>query len=257
MWFFRRVLGAMVLFLSTLGIICSIAGVLGIWMFHQAVYEKVTNIADRLEDGLERATVANQKVQRALDRAHASMDEVNKESVRKGGRDEKSRRTTSTLRALVRRQVEPSINDLGIRLDTLSDTATVLSSLIQSFQEIAPSLHDRIYPEKLEGWTDQMTQLSTTLRRLKTVVGDNDKESNGGEIATACSGVDLALQRCQAKMDDWQSGVETVREGVRGLKAQALGWLALAAITVSSVCLWAAISQISLFAHALSWCRNA
>jgi hypothetical protein len=246
----------MVLVLSTIGFICCIAGVVGIWMFHQTAYAKVANVTDRLDSGLERAAVAHQKVQRALEQARVSVDEVSKESASVSGRDEKRRRATSALRKLVRQRVGPNINELGVRLDTLSDAATVFSSLLQSFQDFAPRHSVRIQPEKLEGWTDQMAQLSTTLRRLEAVVGDNDKESNGREIAAASGAVDLALRRCQAKFEGWQSGLGAAREGVRSVKSETLGWLTLSGIVGTLLCLWVAVAQISLFAHALSWCRG-
>jgi hypothetical protein len=243
----------MVLLLSAVGIVCCMAGIVGIWMLHQTAYGKVEIITDRLDGGLRRASVANQNVQHALEQARASVDKVSKESAALGGSDEKSRRATRALRSLVQKQVKPDINDLGVRLATLSDAAVAVSSVLQSFQDLPPFQTGRIHPDKLEGWADQAEQLSATLRRLETVVGDGDKERRGSEVAAASSAVSVALQSCQAKVDQWQSELETAREEVRYVKSKIFGWLTPAAVVGTLLCAWVAAGQISLFAHAVRW----
>src|SRR5581483_6993442 len=130
----RRFLGTLVALLSTVGIICCLAGIVGIWMFHQGMSAKVKSITARLDGGLQRVSIANQNVQRALEQARASTGKVSKESTALGSSDEKSRRTGSALRKLVRQQVGPNINSLGVQLATFSDAAAAVSSLLQSFQ---------------------------------------------------------------------------------------------------------------------------
>jgi hypothetical protein len=249
--------GAIALLLSTVGIVCCVAAIAGIWMLHQTVREKVENVAVRLDCGLLRASTANQNVQRALGPARASVDQVSKDSAALSGSDEKSRRATSALGKLVRRQVGPNINDLDVRLATLSDAATAISSLLGSFQEFPPFATGRLKSDKMEGWTDQAAQLATTLRRLEAVVGDGNKESSGREIADASTAVENTLQRCQAKVDDWQSELENARGEFRDAKTTLLGWLTSAAIVVTLVAVWVAVGQISLFAHVLPWLRGA
>jgi hypothetical protein len=249
--------GALALLLSSVGIVCCVAAIAGIWMLHQTVREKVENVTVRLDGGLQRASAANQNVQRALEQARSSVDQVSKESAALSGSDEKSRRATSALAKLVRRQVGPNIKDLGVRLATLSDAATAISSLLGSFQEFQLFTSGRLKSDKMEGWTDQATQLATTLRRLETVVGDGNKESSGREIADASGAVGNALQRCQDKVDDWQSELEGAREELRDTRTQVLGWLTSASLVVTLVFAWVALGQISLFAHVLPWWRGA
>jgi hypothetical protein len=252
----RRFVATVVLLLSTVGIVCCSAGIIGIWMLHQAAHGKVENITSRLDGALQRASVANQNVQRALQQARASVEKVSKESAAVGGSDEKGRRVTRALRSLVQKQVEPNINDLDGRLATLSDVAAVVSSLLQSFQDFPPFWTGRMRPDKLEGWTDQAEQLAATLRRLENVLGDGDKDGSGPEIAAASSAVDLALQRCQARLDEWQSELEDARESVRYLKSEIFGWVTPAASVVTLLFVWVAVGQISLFVHGVRLWRR-
>ena len=252
----RRFVTTVVLLLSTVGIVCCSAGIIGIWMLHQTAHRKVEKITSRLDGALERASVAIQNVQRALQQARASVEKVSKESAAVGGSDEKGRRATRALRSLVQKQVGPNINDLDGRLATLSDAAAVVSSLLQSVQDFPSFRTDRIHSDKLEGWTDQAEQLAATLRRLENVIGDGDKDGSGPEIAAASRAVDFALQRCQSRLDDWQSELEGARESVRYVKSEIFGWVTPATIVVTLLFVWVAVGQISLFVHGVRWWRR-
>ncbi len=251
----RRFVGTLVALLSTVGIVCCVAGIVGIWMFHQSVSAKVENITARLDGGLQRVSIANQNLQRALEQARSSMGKVSKESTALGSGEEKNRRARSTLRNLVLQQVGPNINNLGVQLATFSDAAAAVSSLLGSFQELPLGKTSFTKFDKMEDWRVQTAQLADTLERLETVVGDGNKESSGQEIAAASSAVDLALQRCQQKVADWQSGIEAAREGLQFVKTGIFGWVTPAAIVVTLFCAWVAVGQISVFALALPWCK--
>jgi hypothetical protein len=246
----------MVLLLSTVGVLCCLAAAIGVWIFYQHASQRVQNITARLDVGLERASVANQNAQRAMANARAEVAKVGKESTDVGGGGERSRGASRALRTLIQQHVGPNLSDLRGRLATLSDAAVAVSTLLQSFQELPASRTGRIKPDELARWGDEAQQLSGTLRRLEASVGNGEKATNSGEVAAATSEVDLILQKCQARTDLWQSDLDGAREDLRHLKAEILGWLTPAAIVGTILCLWVAAGQVSLFAHALRWCRG-
>jgi hypothetical protein len=247
----------MLLLLSTVGIVGCVAGIIGSWWFRQYASERVQKISARLAVGLRRPSAATQTVQRGVGKARADLALVGKESADLGGGGEKSRRAARSLRKLIQQKAGPNFNDLGGRLATLSDAAVAVSPLIQSFQELPLSRTGRLKPDQLDRWADATKQFSATLRRLEVVVGDGDKETNGGDVAAATNEVDLVLQNCQATLKDWQSDLDAAREQLPQLQAEILGWLTLAAIVVTVLGVWVAVGQISLFAHAWKWVRVA
>jgi len=253
----RRFGGAIVLLLSTVGVLCCVAGAIGVWIFNQQASHRVQNISEQLDAGLERASVANQNAQRAVGKARAEVAKVGKESTDLGGSGERSRGGSRALRTFIQQQVGPNLNDLSGRLATLSDAAVAVSTLLQSLQELPANRTRRIKPDQLERWGDEAQQLSEKLRRLEAAVGNGEKATTSTEVAGATSEVDLILQKCQTRMDAWQSDLEAARDDLRQAKAEILGWLTPAAIVGTLMCLWMAAGQISLFAHALRWCRGA
>jgi hypothetical protein len=252
----RRLGGAVVLLLSAAGISCCAAAVIGTWMFYHRVAEKVQTISARLDDGLQRVSAANQNVRSAVAKARGDVANVGQESADLGGGGEKNRRAARALRALIQEQAGPNIDELGGRLATLSDASVAVSSLLQSFQELPSGRSLRVEPDQLKRRAEEAQQLSATLRRLGTAVGDGDKEASSREVAAVTSQVDLVLQRCLLAVDDWQSDLDAAREDLARVKGQILGWLRCAAVAVTVLCLWVGAGQVSLFAHALKWCRG-
>jgi hypothetical protein len=251
----RRFLGVLVFLLSTACFIGCIAGIAGIWLARQDLSDKTRRISARVEVGLERAAAANRGVGRALEKARDDVASVDKELIDFQG-DEKNRRPPGVLRRFVWQEVGPRLNELGGRLATVSDAAVMVSSLLQSLQELSLSHTGRINPDRLERLTDRSSQLATSLQRLQAMVGDGDRAVADKEIAAATRDVDLVLRNCQTTVEEWQSDLDTAHAELPRYEAEILGWMTLVAIAVTIVCAWVALSQISLFAHALKWCRG-
>ncbi|HEY7312951.1 MAG TPA: hypothetical protein VH643_26540 [Gemmataceae bacterium] len=251
-----RLVGAVVLLLSTLGTVCCVTGIIGTWILYQRVSQRVQRITDRVDAGLQRVSAANRNVQLAVGKARADVANVRKESADLGGGGAKSRLAARTIRSLVRQQAGPDIDDLGGRLATLSDSAVAVASLLESFQEVPLSLGSQIDPDQLKRRADEAQRVSSILRRLEVAVGDGDAETGRQRVAAATSEVDLFLQNCQATVDAWQSDLDAARGNLARIKTKIPGWLTCTAIALTVLCSWVGASQISLFAHALRWCRG-
>jgi len=252
----RRLVGVVVLLLATVGTLCCVAGIIGIWVLCHEASEKVRRISDRLDAGLLRFSDASDNVQSAVGKARADVAKVGTESAGLEGGSEKRRLAARSIRTLIQQKASPEVDDLGGRLATLSESAVAVSSLLESFQELPLGQTSRIDPDQLKRRADEAQQLSAILRRLEVTVGDGDNETSKQEVAAATSEVDLVLQKCQAAVTDWQSSLNGVREDVAHVKAKVLGWLTWTAVAVTVLCGWVAAGQVCLFARALRWCRG-
>jgi hypothetical protein len=254
--FVRRSLGALVVLVAILGFVCLVGSIGGIWMGRQYLSEKLPAASARLDGALESASAAARGVRRALETARVELAKVNKESANAAGGDQENRAATALLQKSIRRRVGPRINELGGQLATFSDAATVVSSLLRSFQELASDRILPIQPDNLERATNEAVEVSAALRKFQSVVGDGDKTTSLKEYAAAQSEVDSVLRRCQDTVSNWQSDLDSSRERLSTAKTQILDWLTPAAIALTLVCLWLALSQISMFEHARKWGRS-
>jgi hypothetical protein len=220
------------------------------------VAQRIERIDARLDAAMQRVTSATRDVQRALRKARADVDRVGKESIGLGSDPVKDRLTAGILRTLIDREVGPNINDLGGRLATASDAAVVAASLLRSFQEFPLGPASGIDPDKLKQASEQVSQLSAALQKLQTTIGEGDKTANERDVAAAANGIDLALQRCQATVDDWESHLDAAREALAYFEGHVSRWLTVATIAGTVLCAWVGLGQISLFAHAWKWFRS-
>ena len=100
----RRLAAAITLLLSAVGIVGCVAGIISIWTFYQSVSDKVQTISARLDVGLERASVAGENVQRALETARTHMANVGEKSADLGGGGEQNRLAARAVRTLIAQQ---------------------------------------------------------------------------------------------------------------------------------------------------------
>ena len=93
------------------------------------------------------------------------------------------------------------------------------------------------------------------MKQFEVAVGEGDTEIGRQEVAAATGEADLFLLKCQAAVDAWEFDLDETRDDLSQSNAKILGWVTCAAIAVSVLCFWMGAGQISLFAHALRWCR--
>jgi hypothetical protein len=251
----RRVLAAITLALGALGIMICVLGVVGIWILRAKANHTVTRMDAAVGVGVQRASSAIQNVRRALEQAKIDVQRLSDEAANLGPEPEKNRRSANLLRKLVRERVGANLNDLEGRLMTGADAAAAIASLLQSMQELPMGRPARLDPDSLERATNQASQLAASLHKLQTALGEDDQIAVAPEVAAASRDVSRVLERCQTIANDWQADLDDVREQSAQLKQHILGWLTVAAILLTAVCAWAAVSQLSLCAHAWKWMR--
>ncbi len=202
----RRICGAVVLLLSAVGTICCVAGIVGAWLLCHETSERVRRIFDRVDAGLLRITVANENVRNAVGKARADVAAMNKESADLGRGGEKSRRAAGKVRTLIQQQTRPDVDDLGGRLDTLSDASVAIASLLQSVEELPPERNLHLDPNQLKRTADDAHQLSAILQRLEAAVGDSDKDVDPREVAAETSKVEIVLEKCETTLSKMAVG---------------------------------------------------
>jgi hypothetical protein len=252
----RRLLGLIVLLVALVVLAGCVAGGVGIWPARQRAAEKVEDISQRLDRGLKRVESVNQRIKDALQRARADLAQVNKRSAELDGSTAKKRMTTVMLRQMLEQKIGPNVNQVSGRLNTLTDAAVVLASLLQSLEELPAGHKSVLSPDKLSRLAEVAAQLPGPLQKLQALLGDPDAAPEQGDVSAAANEVDLVLQRCQAIMDDWESNLQTATVEFHRIRDDIPTWLTRIAIAVTVVCAWVGLSQISLMAHAWKWCRR-
>jgi hypothetical protein len=252
----RRLLAAIVLALSVLGVIGCIAGVVTAWVVRADMTRAIAAAETRIATAIERVSAANQRIQLALQGARTEIDLVHAGATNLAPEPEKNRRVAGMLRKRVRQQLGPNIDDLSGRLAIGSDTAIAIGSLLQSLQESPVGHSGRIDPAKLEQMTNQASRLVAAFQKLQAAMGDDDQAAVKQDVISATGDVTSLLQQCETRVDEWQSELQAAGAELPVLKERILGWLTIAAVAVTVVLAWGGVSQVSLATHAWTWLRH-
>jgi hypothetical protein len=252
----RRLVGAIVLVLSAVGIVACLAAAVGVWWFEREAGQKVETISGRLEAGVGRLSSANQDVRRALEKARADVDQMNKQAAAVRGDREGDRAANRLVRRLIQEQVGSQLNNLDGRLATVADASVAVTSLLRSLQELPAGQSAGIKPEDLESAAQRSTELSAALKTLQDRVAQGEDAAAAREVADAAKEVEAVLERCEATVADWQSHLNAAQEELPRLKARVLRWLLLGSVVVTVLAAWFTLAQGSLFVHAWKWCRG-
>jgi hypothetical protein len=108
-------------------------------------------------------------------------------------------------------------------------------------------------PDRLVRPTDEVRQLSTTLRRLEAALSDGEKEASQRDVEGATSEIDSVLQRSQTAVENWQSDLAAARADVARVGREIPVWMTYAAIAATALCVLMGAGQICLFGRALRW----
>jgi hypothetical protein len=109
-----------------------------------------------------------------------------------------------------------------------------------------------------------LTTINSTLSRVESsaweltrLLGESSSSGDTDTDSAQVSQIEQTLKRLQGLIAEYEPRVTEVRQRTEELKAWTLPWITPAAAVVSVACFWIALSQVSLFCHALSWCRSA
>lgn len=252
----RRFVGFSVMILAAVMLIACFVGIFQVWAYRQKAINLIQEVSQKLEGGIQRATAAGKNVQSALDLARANVAAVNQQSSKRNDNGEMNRFEADILRGMIQRQVGPSINDLGGRLAVMSDAAIAVSSLLRNLHFAPTSDFGRIDDSRQTQWANQASLLAVKLQQLQGVVGNGDRQATDKDITDATREVELVLQLCQSTLADWLSELAEASARLPIAKSETMYWLHAGAIIITIVCVWVAISQVSLFVHGWGWLRR-
>lgn len=244
MRFLRRLLGAVVLLLSTLVFVGSVVGVVAVWKLRQDAVQRVEDVTARLDAGLDRAVAAAQPVHRSLETIHKDVEQVKTDTEDLEPGKEKNRLVAAYFRTVAQ------------RLATYADASGTAASLLREVREVPFAQSGLIDPDRVDRAAGRAAQLAASARKLQTDLGGEDKQLTEQELLAAASEADAGLQTCGEMVTGWQSDVGAMRAELPAIKSRVLHGLTLSALALTVLCAWVGVSQVSLFAHGWKWYRG-
>jgi hypothetical protein len=257
MWVWKRFLAGLTLLIGVAALLLSLAGAIGVWVVKGPVTASATHIFERIEAALDIADQGLDHVETSLSRAAERLDSA-KEEQRKLAREP---RTADVARRFLARTVQqriaPEIGDSLEELHTVAEAAVVVNSVLEDVGSLPFLSISGLDLDQLTEMNSRLADVAPAAWELSRLLGESGQEPDSDAASTQMSRVERALSTLRGMVAEYEPQVKQVRQRTDDLKSRTLPWVTPAAVLFSLVCLWVALSQISVLCHAWSWWRRA
>jgi hypothetical protein len=255
MRFCKRIVAALTILLSTVGLLASLAVGIGVWVVKGPVTAKATHVFERVEGALDLADQALQHARTSLDRAAERLANGNKEQSQLAREPSKKGVAVRFLVRTVQERVAPELGDVHEKLHTVAEAAVAVNSILEDLGNFPPLAVSGLDLERLAEINNRIAEVGPRAWGLSRLLGNPGPQADQ-DAATQLSRIEQALKTIRGMLAEYEPQLAEVRQRTERLKAMTLPWITPAAVVVSVVCFWIGLSQVSLFCHACSWWRR-
>jgi hypothetical protein len=251
-----RILASLTIVLGTACLLLSLAGGLGVWFVKGQVTARATRVFGRIEAALDVADQGLDQVNTSLARAAERLDSAREEQRKLAQAPQQNSAPRRLLARTVRQRIAPEIGDAHEKLHTVAEAAVVVNSVLEDVGNFPFLSVSGLDLGRLTDLNSRLSDVGPAAWELSRLLGEQVTEPDSDAASTQLSRIEQALKTMRGLIAEYESQVTQVRQRTEGLKSRTLPWITPAAVVVSLVCFWIALSQISLLAHARSWWKH-
>lgn len=247
----KRILAGLVLLLSVVGFLVSIAGGVGVWLVKQPVTDKATRTFARIETALDSADTNLEQVRVSLARAAERLDAARAEQRQQPPSNNTVRRM---LARTVQQNLAPEIGNAHDKLHFVAEAAVVVNSVLEDVGNIPFLSTAGVDIERLSEAGSQLAGVGSTAWELSRLLGESNTVTDDADAQL--SRIERTVAGLRGLLDEYRLRLAEVRQRTEELKAKVFAWIGPTVVVVSLVCFWIAVSQVSLLNHARAWWRS-
>jgi len=248
-----RILAGVTFLLSAAGLLLSLGGGVGVWIVKGPVTARATRVFERIEAALDIADQGLGHVATSLARATDRLDNAREEQRKLSQEPRRREAARRFLARTVQQRVAPEIGDAHEQLHVVAEAAVVVNSVLEDLGNFPILSVTGLDLDRLAEINGRLVDVGPAAWELSRLFGESQPGSDAADVQL--SQVERSVHAMRGLVAQYESQVTQVRQRTEELKARTLPWITPAAIVVSSLCFWIALSQLSLLFHARSWWR--
>src|SRR5262249_41081236 len=251
----RRILAGLTLLICAAVLLLSLAGGVGVWIVKGPATAKALRVCERIEAALNLADQSLGHVKTSLARATERLDAVKEEQRKLAQEPPKANPVHRLLARTVQQKIVPEGADAHEKLHTVAEAAIVVNSILEDVGNFPVLSVAGLDLGDLTAINSRLSEVAPAAWELSRLLGEPEPGTDAA--STQLSRVERSLQSMRGLLAEFEPRLTEVRQRTEELKSRTLPWITPAAILVSVVCFWIALSQISLMVHAWSWWKHA
>jgi hypothetical protein len=252
----KRILAGLVLLLSAAVLLLSLAGGVGVWVVRGPVTDGATRAFGRIDAALGVANDGLGHVETSLARAAERLGDVREEQRRLAQEPRRNNALGRTLARTVQQRVAPEVGDAQEQLHTVADAAVLVNSVLEDVGTLPFLSVAGLDVGRLAEINGRLAEVGPAAWELSRLLGEPGPGPDSDDAGAQLSRIEQALKTLRALIAEFDPQVKQLRQRAEELKSRTLLGITRAAVLISVVCFWIALSQISLLAHAWSWWRR-
>jgi hypothetical protein len=248
-----RIVAGLTLLLAVAGLLLFLAGAVGVWIVKEPATERATHVFERIETALSAADKGLNHVKTSLANASERLDTVRKDQRKLAQQPQWG----GVLGRMLAQTVAPQLSNAHETLHTVAEAAVVVNSILEDVGNFPFLSVSGLDVSSLSEINKRLSDVGPRAWELSRLLGGSGPEPNAETASNQLSRIDQALKSMQGLIAAYEPQLRQVRQRTEELKSRTLAWITPGAVLVSLVCLWLALSQVSLLCHAWSWWRRA
>jgi hypothetical protein len=252
----KRILAGLTLLLATVGLLLSLAAGVGIWVVKGPVTARAVDVFGRIETALDVADQGLDHVRTSLARAAERLDRAKEEQRQLAEVPRQNNAAQRLLARTVLPTIAPQVGEAHETLHKVAEAAVVVNSVLEDVGNFPFFSVSGLDVGDLTQVNSLLSQVESSAWGLSRLLAEPAPESGSDAVGPQLSRIEQALKTMRGLLADYGPQLTQVRQRTEQLRSRILSSITPAAVLVSLVCFWIALSQVSLLSHAWSWWRH-
>jgi hypothetical protein len=249
----KRILAGLALLLGTAGLLLSLAAGVGVWIVKQPVTARAAHVFERVEAALDLADQGLDHANTSLARAAERLTSAKEEQRKLAQEPQRSGPLSRLLARTVQQKIAPEIGDAHETLHSVAEAAVLVNSVLEDIGSFPLLSVSGLDLGRLAELNSRLSEVGPAAWELSRLLAERGPNADSDSASSQVSRIEQTLATVRGSIAEYASQVTQVRQQTQVLKSRTLPWITPASVVVSLVCLWIALSQVSVLAHARSW----
>lgn len=250
----RKILSGILIALSAIFLVLSVAGIGAIWFYNEPLTQKATGQLKDIDTQLAQAQATLQSSEKELQRALRIVDGAQTALEKMAKQTGSAKSLFDNIQSTIDDQLLPDLKTTRQRIDSARTTLESLQTVLKSVSSFIPGV-DLNAPAKTladliastHSLDTEIANVETLATQASTFVSDTSYLLGGDLAETRTS-----LENFISYIQDYEKKVAGWREQDKDLLEKTPGWIDQASIALTIFLLWFGLSQFGLLLHGLS-----
>jgi len=254
----RKIFAGILILLSTMFLLLSVAGIGATWFYNEPLTSEVTSQLREVDTELAQAEATLVSSEKELKRALRIVDAAQTALEKLTQPSENAEGLFDSIQSTLDDGLLPELKRTRTRLESARTTLENLQSILASVSGFIPAIGLNVPDKTLTDLITSARSLDTEIANVEVLVTQASTFVNdtsfllGGDLSETRD----SLQNFLSAIQDYGKKVAGWREQAKQLLAGAPGWIDQASIVLTVFLFWFGVSQFGLLLHGLSIWRG-